>query len=63
MMIPIQPTKLIIYYDGLFDFVKTRDNSFGMILGVGVEVGILFINRPNKTEKAMEIVGEISPFV
>lgn len=28
-----------------------------MILGVGIEVGMLFVNRPNKTKKAMGIMG------
>lgn len=47
----------LLYYDGLFNFVKSGDNRFGMILGIGVEAGMLFVNRPNKTEKAMEIMG------
>ena len=40
-----------VYYalEGLFDFVKTdEDHRFGMILGIGIEQGVLFINRPNK---------------
>lgn len=43
-----------VYYalEGLFDFVKTdEDHRFGMILGIGIEQGVLFINRPNKIER------------
>ena len=38
----------VLYYDGLFDFVHSGENRFGMILGIGIEQGVLFINRPNK---------------
>lgn len=47
----------VIYYDGLFDFVHSGDNRFGMILGIGVEQGMLFFNRPNKTERAFGFMG------
>lgn len=46
----------VMYWDGLFDFVHSGDNRFGMILGVGLEQGVLFLNRPNK-EKAFGFMG------
>lgn len=46
----------VMYWDGLFDFVHSGDNRFGMILGIGLEQGVLFLNRPNK-EKAFGFMG------
>lgn len=46
----------VMYWDGLFDFVRSGDNRFGMILGIGLEQGVLFLNRPNK-EKAFGFMG------
>ena len=49
----------LVYYDGLFDFVKSGDKRFGMILGIGFEQGFFLLNNLDRNEKSVGIVGNI----